>query len=143
MSSRAARLGDRVTLHYRLSCAGREIVNTFGGDPETFILGSGEIEPRLEALLTGLLPGTRQLHRLQPWQAFGERDESLVQAVQRTEFDVTLDLQPGLVVEFTLPNGQTLQGSIVSLDAGRVWIDFNHPLSGLPVELEVELLSVS
>lgn len=143
MTDRAARMGDRVTLRYRLSCAGQEIVNNFAGDPETFVLGSAEIDPRLEILITGLAPGTRHLHHLQAWQAFGERDESLVRAMDRAEFDATLDLQPGLVVEFTLPNGQTLQGSIVSLDTGKVWVDFNHPLAGLPVEFEVELLSVS
>ncbi|MCU0840650.1 MAG: FKBP-type peptidyl-prolyl cis-trans isomerase [Thiobacillaceae bacterium] len=143
MTDRAARLGDRVTLHYRLACAGREIINTFPGDPETFTLGAGEIDPRLEALITGLMPGTRQLHLLQAWQAFGERDEALVQDLDRAEFKAGLDLKPGLMANFDLPNGQTLAGTIVTLDATKVRIDFNHPLAGLPVEFEVELLSVN
>ena len=52
MSGKPIRPGDRVTLHYRLACQGEEIVDTFADDmPETFVLGMGEIDPRLEALL--------------------------------------------------------------------------------------------
>lgn len=140
--ARAIRMGDRVTLHYRLECGGQEVVSTFAESPETFTLGSGEIDPRLEVLLLGLKTGDHTTLALGPGQAFGDRDESLVHRLARTAFDPALRLQVAHTVDFSLPNGQTLHGTILDLTDTEVEIDFNHPLAGLPVEFEVQILAI-
>lgn len=140
--ARAIRMGDRVTLHYRLECGGQEVVSTFTDAPETFTLGSGEIDPRLEVLLLGLETGDHTTLALGPGQAFGDRDEGLVQRLARDEFDPALGLQVAHTVDFSLPNGQTLHGTILDLTDTEVEIDFNHPLAGLPVEFEVQILAI-
>ncbi len=142
MSGRGLRMGDRVTLHYRLSCAGREMASTFGGSPETFTLGQGEMDPRLEVCLLGLEAGQRRHLSLGPGQAFGERSEALVQRLERKLFDPGMELGVGYRVDFSLPNGQVLHGTILDLDDTQVVVDFNHPLAGLPVEFEVYVLAV-
>lgn len=142
MSVRAVRLGDRLTLHYRLSCAGQEVASTFGADPETFVVGAGEIDPRLEVHLLGLPVGTHKTLSLGPGEAFGARDEALVHRLPRTDFDPSLDLVVGHTVDFSLPNGQTLSGTILEVNETDVQVDFNHPLAGLPVEFEVEVLAI-
>lgn len=142
MTARVIRMGDRVTLHYRLVCGGQEVVSTFTEAPETFSLGSGEIDPRLEVLLLGLKAGEHTTLALAPGQAFGDRDEGLVQRMARREFTPTHDLQVGHSVDFSLPNGQTLHGTILGLTDTEVEIDFNHPLAGLPVEFEVQILTI-
>ncbi len=142
MTARVIRMGDRVTLHYRLECGGREIVSTFADSPETFTLGSGEIDPRLEVLLLGLKTDDHRAFSLGPGQAFGERDAALVQRLARREFDPALALQVGHTVDFSLPNGQTLHGTLLSVDDTHVEVDFNHPLAGLPVEFEVHILAI-
>lgn len=142
MTARVIRMGDRVTLHYRLACGGHEVVNTFTDVPETFTLGSGEIDPRLEVLLLGLKTGEHITLALAPGQAFGERSEELVQRMARSEFTPTHELQVGHTVDFSLPNGQTLHGTILGLSDTEVEIDFNHPLAGLPVEFEVQILAI-
>ncbi len=142
MSARGARMGDRLTLHYRLSCSGREVVSTFGSDPETFVLGSGEIDPRLEVHLLGLPVGVHTTLRLGPGEAFGAHDAALIHWLPRADFDPTLDLKRGHTVEFTLPNGQTLNATILDLNETDVQVDFNHPLAGLPVEFEIEILAL-
>jgi FKBP-type peptidyl-prolyl cis-trans isomerase SlpA len=135
-------MGDKVTLHYRLACGGKEVVSTFSGAPETFTLGSGEIDPRIEVLLLGLKTDAHTTVALAPGQAFGDRDEGLVQRLARDEFDPALDLQVGHIVDFSLPNGQTLHGTILNVNDTEVQVDFNHPLAGLPVEFEVRILAI-
>ncbi|MGQ9685713.1 MAG: FKBP-type peptidyl-prolyl cis-trans isomerase [Thiobacillaceae bacterium] len=142
MTARVVRMGDRVTLHYRLECGGEEVVSTFSDAPETFTLGSGEIDPRLEVLLLGLKTDDHSTMALSPGEAFGDRDEGLVQRMARSDFDPALNLQPGHTVDFGLPNGQTLHGTILGLDDTHVVVDFNHPLAGLPVEFEVRILAI-
>jgi FKBP-type peptidyl-prolyl cis-trans isomerase SlpA len=139
---RGLRPGDRVTLHYRLASGDEEVVNTFADEPETFTLGSGELEGRLEALLLGLSEGQHLTFHLTPEEAFGQRDEQLVHTLPRADFPAHLDLEPGHGVEFQLPNGQSMMGTVLGLEQDVVQVDFNHPLAGLPVTLEVQILGI-
>lgn len=136
------RPGDRVTLHYRLNCGDEEVVSTFGGAPETFILGAGDLSPGLEALLLGLASGEATRFDLPPGQAFGNRDPALIQELPRAEFPPGLEPIEGNMADFPLPNGQILSATILEADAQRVKLDFNHPLAGQPVTFEVHILAV-
>lgn len=136
------RPGDTVTLHYRLSSYGQEIADTFAGAPETFQIGAGDIDPRLERALLGLAEGERRSLQLHAWEAFGERDEALVQALPRSDFPAGVEPQPEHQVDFELPNGQVLTGTVLAVEADTVRVDFNHPLAGLPIEFEVHILAI-
>ncbi len=140
--TRALKIGGLVTLHYRLACQGEEIVNTFAAQAETFRIGQGDIDPRLESLLIGLHAGDRRTFHLEAGAAFGNHDAGMLHDLPRADFTADMVLAPGHDVEFTLPNGQTLNGIIRSLDADSVRVDFNHPLAGLPVEFEVMILAI-
>ncbi len=142
MAKSAIRPGDRVTLHYRLACAGHEVVNTFPEEPETFILGGGDIDPRLEALLVGLPPGAHHSFDLEPGAAFGVLDPTLVHLLPMADFPTGMAMEPGFRVEFSLPNGQTMFGTVLELAAENVKVNFNHPFAGLPVEFEVRILAI-
>ena len=136
------RIGDRATLHYRLECSGRIIVDTFDAAPETFTLGMGEIDPHLEALLLGIEAGVRRVFDLGPGEAFGLRDEELLQRMPVDDFESGRILVPNAGVQFELPNGQTLNGTIIEAGPETVLVDFNHPLAGLPVRFEVQILAI-
>lgn len=135
-------IGDLVKLHYRLNCNSEEIANTFAVEPETFRLGQGEIDPRLEALLIGLQTGDHRTYELDPGAAFGSHEASMIHTLPRSDFAAGIDLIPGHDIEFTLPNGQTLHGIVRGVTAEAVEVDFNHPLAGLPVVFEVKILAI-
>lgn len=141
-AARKLGIGDPVTLHYRLSCNGEEIVNTFADEPETFRLGQGEIDPRLEALLIGLRSGDHRTYDLDPGAAFGNHEANMIHTLPRGDFAAGIELLPGHDIEFTLPNGQTLHGIVRGVAADTVEVDFNHPLAGLPVVFEVKILAI-
>jgi FKBP-type peptidyl-prolyl cis-trans isomerase SlpA len=136
------RPGDRVTLHYRLECGGQEVVNTFPEGPETFTLGAGELEARLETLLLGLEAGRHVAFELGPGEAFGPRDEALVHTLPREDFPADMELEAGHGIQFDLPNGQSMMGTVLEIGADTVQVDFNHPLAGLPVTLEVQIITI-
>ena len=142
MSTNQIQKHDRVTLHYRITCNGQDVADTFASGPETFTLGQGEIDPRLELCLRGLPLGAHEVFQLEPWQAFGERHEELEQILPRGDFPADMALEVGQGVEFEMPNGQQLQGLVLEADDTLVRVDFNHPLAGLAVEFEVEVLAI-
>lgn len=134
---------SRVTLYYRLGLTDDQIVeDNFSEDPMTVTLDQGEMAEGLELALIGLKAGDEQTIDIGPDLAFGCIDESLVRSVLWTEFDPGLDLEAGLIIEFSTDAGETLPGTIVDVDAQQVQADLNHPLAGQTIRYSVKIVAV-
>lgn len=140
--------GSFLTLHYRLAGPdGADIINTFHDKPATLSLGTGELAPAMEQRLLGLEEGTRRVFEIPAGEAFGERNPELLQRVKRSLMDELgdpdADYHPGDVVQFPTPDGAGRYAGVVR-EVGEDWIlfDFNHPLAGVPVSFEVQLIGV-
>jgi FKBP-type peptidyl-prolyl cis-trans isomerase SlpA len=139
--------GNLVTLHYRIGLEdGTEVLSTFGGNPATLALGSGELSPGLERCLLQVInlrePGERSVFVLEAEDAFGAYRAELVQAYPRGAFPGTLRVEEGTVIEFSAPDGATQAGLVQAIEGEQVRVDFNHPLAGKRVRFEVEVLSI-
>ncbi len=141
--TRTALWGDRIALHYRLTSADgdAEAASTFDDEPIILTLGGGEIDAKLEACLIDLEIGRRYVFNLQPEDAFGLHDPEQVMEVPLDAFDDE-ELEIGSLVEFTLPDGQTLAGQIKNANKDFATVDFNHPLSGCPVSFDVKIIEI-
>jgi len=137
-----------VTLHYRLAGPdGTEWVSTFDHRPATLSLGAGQLAPAIEARLIGLSEGSRGAFELPAGVAFGERNPDLVQRVAYSLLHgldrARTDYKPGDVVSFPTPDGlASYAGSVQACTDDGVLFDFNHPLAGKAVTLEVEVIGV-
>lgn len=135
--------GDTVTFHYRLAAGADETLeSTFDADPVVITLGQGQLDPNLERCLVGLAPGETHVFDLDPAQAFGECDPARVQSLPLTDFPADMDVQPKMLIEFALPNGSRLPGTVLERTENEVVVDFNHPLCGCPVRFEVRVLEI-
>ncbi len=75
--------GSFLTLNYRLSGPdGADLVNTFSEKAATLTLGTGELSPAIEARLIGLEEGVHTEFQLAAGEAFGERNDELLQRVK-------------------------------------------------------------
>src|SRR5210317_1706449 len=109
--------GSRVTLFYRLGLTDDQVLeDNFDDEPMTVQLGQGEMAEGLELALIGLQEGDEQTIDIGPDLAFGLIDETLFRALPRAEFDPTLELEPGLIIEFANEDGDTLPGTILDFD---------------------------
>ena len=140
--------GSFLTLHYRLSGPdGAAFVDTFGTQPATLSLGTGELAPAMEARLLGLAEGSRASFELPSGEAFGERNPEMQQWVTRRLLarvgDPDEHYAVGDVVQFPTPDGSgTYAGAVIESSDSAVRFDFNHPLAGQPVTFEVRLIGV-
>ena len=137
-----------LTLHYRLAHAdGADVVNTFNDGPATLTLGAGELAPAMEARLIGLAEGARASFALAAGETFGERSLDLLQRVKRSLLaelgDAEVTHAVGDVVGFPTPDGKGTYAGVVR-EIGDDWLlfDFNHPLAGLPLTFEVQVIGV-
>jgi len=140
--------GSFLTLHYRLSGPdGADVINTFGSQPATLSLGSGQLAPAMERRLVGLPEGAHEHFDLAAGEAFGERNPAMLQRVKLTLLhelgDPDEPYAPGDVVQFPTPDGQGAFAGVVR-EVGTDWLlfDFNHPLAGQRVRFEVQVLGV-
>jgi len=140
-----------LTLHYRIVLASGEgkgsvFTNTFDGRPGTLQLGMGQWSPGMEAVLIGRREGESFSVTLPPEQAYGERNPELIQRVslrllsEHAASDA--GFKPGDLVEFTAPNGGRYSGVLKSFDEQAALFDFNHPLAGVALTLDVNILGV-
>jgi FKBP-type peptidyl-prolyl cis-trans isomerase SlpA len=140
--------GSFLTLHYRLTGPqGDAIVDTFNDKPATLSLGSGELAPAMESRLIGLAEGARARFELAPGEAFGERNPELQQWVKRSLLkqlgDPDEQYHVGDVVQFPTPDGRGAYAGVVrELGEDAVLFDFNHPLAGVAVGFEVQVIGV-
>lgn len=132
-----------VTLHYRLGLTDDTVLeDSYDEEPMTVQLGNDEMAEGLELALLGLRKGDEQTIDIGPDLAFGHIDETMFHALPRSEFDPTLELQEGLIIEFSTPEGNSLPGTIIAYDDNEVRFDLNHPLAGQTVRYSVKILDV-
>lgn len=132
-----------LTLHYRITTLdGEEFLSTFDMSPATLQMGSGQMSENLESVLIGLTAKERFVFQLEPAQAFGMRNERLVERIARSALPAGMELKENSVVEFTAPNGATFSGFLRELDEQSGLFDFNHPLAGKPIQFEVEIIGI-
>lgn len=139
---RVAAIGDTISLRYALRLTnGSEILSNFDdAQADVLTLGDGTLSPSLEKWLLGIGQGERHVFILEPEQAFGLSSADKIHQLPATQVAPNFSLQAGNLVEFTLPDGQTLAGKVLELGTDGVRVDFNHPLADLPIEFEVEIM---
>lgn len=140
-----------LTLHYRIElltgpAAGSVFANTFDGRPATLQLGVGQWAPGMEAALLDKPEGARFTYELPAAQAYGDRNPDLLQRVTRelmtNNADPESQFTPGDMVEFSAPGGGRYSGVLKQLDDESALFDFNHPLAGADLRIEVDLLGI-
>lgn len=140
-----------LTLHYRIELNDANghasvFADTFSDRPATLQLGTGQWADQMEAPLLGLQEGDQLEYRLPAEQAYGKRHPDLVQKIAESllrHADASTDeFQPGEVVELVTQQGQRYAGIVRRYEPGWVWVDFNHPLAGHDLTVEVYILGV-
>lgn len=131
-----------VSLHYTLKDDdGVVIESSSGRPPMSYLHGKNNIVPGLEQALAGKQTGDRVEVSVPPEQGYGRRDDRLVQIVPRTKFAEVGELQPGMQMRASGPQGARVV-TIVRVERDFVTVDANHPLAGRTLHFSVEIAEV-
>lgn len=129
-----------VTLDVRIADTLGRLVDRSRG-PEAYLHGGyGNTLPRLEEALEGKQRGDSVTLQLKPEDAFGVRDESLVDTIPKADFP------PGIKVGGQLQghskDGRPQVFHVVKIKGDTVHVDGNHPLAGKELKFMVKVLGV-
>ena len=130
-----------VTMHYTVRTGDSvEIDSSRNGNPLVFLYGRGFLVAGLEEALLGKQVGDTFDITVAPEKAYGERYDNLVQAVPKSMFE-GMDVVVVMSVRATTDQGEQ---SVIIIETNDefVVVDGNHPLAGMNLSLEVEVLDV-
>lgn len=131
------------TLHYTLKDdKGALIESSVGNEPLAYIHGIGNLIPGLEEKLEGKQAGDKLSVVVKPEDAYGERDEELIETVEKAEFDAGEELEVGKEFQYDDEDGNVFHVRVVKIDGDNVTVDGNHPLAGQTLAFDVEVVSV-
>lgn len=130
-----------VTFHYTLrDPGGRVIDSSAGGEPVTYLEGAGQIIDGLDEKLRSVELGVRTRVQVPAGSAYGERDPSQVQSVLRALLPVQGELKAG--DQFQAGEDQFAPVvTVVGVDGDSVLLDANHPLAGVDLTFDVEIIA--
>lgn len=134
--------GKQVSIEYTLKIDNDTVVaSNVGSEPYTFVQGTHEVVPGIEAALQGMKAGEKKAFTVPPEEGFGERSQAAFQ-----EVDKSIVPEGSRRVNAQL-HGEDEQGGIVSarvadVKEDTVLLDLNHPLAGKTLHFEVKVLDV-
>jgi len=126
------------SIHYTLrDNEGTVIDSSEGRDPLHYLHGAGNLIPGMEEGLEGKFEGEKVNLMIEPEKGYGEKDENLVQQVPRSAFGEQ-EVKPGM--RFSTNQGGVVTVTDVGLES--ITVDGNHPLAGVPLNFDVEIVMV-
>lgn len=130
-----------VTLHLAVTSEdGVQIDTSFDKEPMQIIQGSHYLIEGLELAIEGKEAGDKLNITIPPEKAYGERADALMQAVPKSMF-ADVEVAPGMQFRAQTDDGEQ-SVMILEVTEDEVVVDGNHPLAGLTLNFEVEIVAV-
>jgi FKBP-type peptidyl-prolyl cis-trans isomerase SlyD len=125
-------------IHYTLrDNEGAILDSSDGRDPLYYIHGIGNLIPGMEDGLEGKATGDKLQIKVDAAKGYGELDSKLVQQVPMTAFGGQ-EVKEGM--QFKTDQGTVVR--VTEVGAENVTVDANHPLAGVDLNFQVEVMEV-
>ena len=135
--------GHVVTIHYTLTNdAGQILESTRTQDALQYVHGAGKLVSGLEQQLQGKGVGERFLASIPPQDGFGEYKQPGPQPLNRNAFPEDADLSEGAKHTVKSESGDVFDVWIKRVSEDQVYVDANHPLAGITLNFDVEVLNI-
>ena len=131
-----------VVMHYAVSDSeGTLIDSSYDHQPLAVIHGTGYLIPGLEDALVDHQAGDKFGVSVKAQQAYGERNDNFVQSVPKAMFEGIEDLDIGTQLRATTDDGEQTV-IVIDVSDDEITVDGNHPLAGIDLNFDVEILEV-
>ncbi len=137
----AAKVGDRVQVHYTGSVEDTVFDSSVGREPIEFRVGAGEVIPGFEEAVVGMVVGEKKTFQIPPEQAYGDRVDELIQDVPMDFFEGH-PIEVEQIIHLQSHDGRVLQALVTDVTEEFATLDMNHPLAGKTLTFEIELMNI-
>ena len=138
-----AKLGDTVKIHFTGKMQDDTVVETSQDrGPLEFKIGEGDVISGLEQGIIGMQVGDKKTLKISPEKAFGPPREELVVDLKKDDFPEGIKLAVGVHLNIQASDGQTYKVKVVDVKEDTITLDANHPLAGVTLIFDVELIEI-
>lgn len=131
-----------VTAHYTLfDDKGEMLESSHDSQPLTFMQGSGMLIKGFEAAVEGKAENDTFSFTVKPEDGYGEYRDDLVFELPKDRLAEIQGLEMGMALRMETPNGAMIV-RVTGIDDENVSLDGNHPLAGVGLRFDVEVLEV-
>jgi FKBP-type peptidyl-prolyl cis-trans isomerase SlyD len=132
-----------VSIQYKLTDhAGVMIDSSEGKDPLVYLHGTDSLIPGLERELTGRGAGDLFQVTIQPEDGYGLVNQELIDTVDRSALAGIDEIQVGMQLESTDPDGNVVFVIVQELSESTVTLNANAPLAGHVLTFDVSIDAV-
>jgi FKBP-type peptidyl-prolyl cis-trans isomerase SlyD len=133
--------GKVVTMKYTLTGQDGKVLDASEPEGMDYLHGADNIVPGLEKQLHGRAVGDKLEAVVSPSEGYGERKGG-PQKIPRTSFPDDIEIEVGMEFMAEGPGGDPMPVWVVGLSSNSIEIDRNHPLAGLTLIFDVEVLAI-
>lgn len=134
-------LNKVVAIHYKLTNnEGTVLDSSDGRGPLNFIHGLGHLIPGMEEGLDGKEVGSKFQLKVSPEKGYGNYQNEMVQQVPVSAF-AGQEIKVGMQFEAGTDEQRFLV-NIKSIEAETVTVDGNHPLAGVELNFDIEVIEI-
>lgn len=131
-----------VSIDYTLTNTQGEIMDkSESGQPLVYIQGANNIIPGLENALAAKVVGDKVNVTVAPEQAYGVRNDQMINVVQRSMFAGIETIEEGMQFQAEGNTGPVIV-TVTKIEGDDITVDGNHPLAGETLVFDVEVLDV-
>ncbi|MBU1564108.1 MAG: FKBP-type peptidyl-prolyl cis-trans isomerase [Proteobacteria bacterium] len=138
-----AGIGSLVKISYIISLEdGIKVEQDKTSKPLSFKIGSGKVFQKLEEGVVGMQVNEKRRIPVSAADGYGKYKKELVLRLERKVFPEDIKLIPGRTVQYQNRDGERVNFIVNEVTEKTVTVDGNHPLAGLDLVYEVELLEI-
>jgi FKBP-type peptidyl-prolyl cis-trans isomerase 2 len=133
--------GKTISLEYTLKLDNDQVVETNVGEaPLTYTQGAHQIVRGVETAVEGMTVGEAKQVIVTPADGYGVRDLTALHELPKQK--VPEDIKVGMRLNGKDPSGRIVQPIVKEIKDHTVLLDFNHPLAGKTLYVEVKVIDV-
>ena len=137
-------MGQTVRVHYtgKLTNGDEFDASRPRGEPLEFTLGVRQVIAGFESAVMGMSVGDSKTVEIPADEAYGQKSDEMVAEFPRSEIPDSIELEEGLILTSTSPEGQSMNFKVKFFTDEVVTLDGNHPLAGEDLVFEIELVEI-
>jgi len=139
----AIKKGDKIKVEYTGTLDDGKVFDSSEGKPPLeFEVGARKIIKGFDEAVIGMKKGEEKEIKLEPKDAYGDLNPTLVKKVPRDKIPKEPEPKPGMILALGTPDGQQIPARITEVSDTDVTIDLNHPLAGKTLTFKIKVVDI-
>jgi peptidylprolyl isomerase len=134
--------GNRVKIKRTGTIGKRAFFATADDELLEFKIGNNEVLAGLEKAVIGMQVGQKKSVTVPPEDGFGQRRAELIETANKNQFPDHISLEVGKKLRLKLGDDSAQTMTITEIDGALVTLDANHPLAGLSLQFDIEVVDI-